>query len=130
RVAMGYDDEDDYDSEDDLDRRDDGPTSEERTLAIFCHVSHFFVSFIGPLIIWLVKREESPYVDKHGKEAINFQLTMLLGMFVSFILMFVIIGFFTLMAIAIMNIVCSILAALKASEGGHYDYPMVIRFIR
>src|SRR5437868_3137709 len=68
------------------------PTSDEKTMAILSHILCIVAGFVAPLIIYLVKKE-SPYVTAHAKEALNFQLTMLIGVVVSVILMFVLIGF-------------------------------------
>jgi len=85
---------------------------------------------IGPLVLWLVKRKEDPFVEVCGKESVNFQLSMTLYMVISFLLMFVFIGFFTLIAVMVLNIVYTIIAAIKASEGISYRYPATIRFIK
>lgn len=102
---------------------------ETRQLAMLCHLSGFF-GFIGPLIFWLVKREECPYMDYHGKEALNFQITVIIGMFASMLLVFVCIGVLTAMAVGIANLVFSIIAGLAANEGKMYRYPVSIRFIK
>jgi len=115
-----------------------------RTWTVLCHASAFLGFFIpavghiiGPLIIWLVKRDESNVVDEHGKESLNFQISMfiytaVLGV-VCFILMFVLIGFLLIPLFALLyvaDIVLVIVASLKASEGQLYRYPLTIRLIR
>ena len=85
---------------------------------------------LGPLVLWLLKRDVDPFVDEQGKEAVNFQLTMLLAAFVSFVLVLVLIGFVLLLIVAIMMIVFPIIAAIKVSNGEHYRYPLAIRFIK
>jgi uncharacterized Tic20 family protein len=87
-------------------------------------------NIIAPLVIWLIKKDESAYVDYHGKEALNFQLTMTLAMFVSAILIFVLIGIPLLIVVAIADLILSIMAAVRANEGEHYRYPFNIRFIQ
>jgi len=89
-----------------------------------------FGHIIGPLVIWLIKREESPFIDACGKEALNFQISMTLYIIVSALLAFVIIGFILLPAILLINLVLTIIASIKASEGTFYQYPLTIRFIR
>ncbi|NNF42061.1 MAG: DUF4870 domain-containing protein [Phycisphaerales bacterium] len=84
---------------------------------------------LGPLIGWLVKRESHPFIDEHGKEAVNFQLTMMIAFIVSALLVFVVIGLLLLPLLAILNVVLTIIAGLKASNGEHYRYPMTIRFL-
>ncbi len=95
--------------------------------------------FLGPLILWLVKKDESPAVDAHGKEALNFHLSFLLYYFACAILMipvvFLTFGFgaiplmplFFLLIIG--HLVCCILGAVQASEGRLFRYPLAIRFI-
>ena len=110
-----------------------------RMWAMLCHLAGLagFVlwgigSVIGPLIIWLIKKEQYPFVDEQGKEAVNFQITMLIYAIVAGLLMFVCIGFFLLAAVGIVDIVLIIIAAIKANDGYHYryPYPLIIRFIK
>lgn len=115
-----------------------------RTWTVLCHASAFLGFFIpaaghvlGPLLVWLLKRDESPEIDAHGKESLNFQLSMFiytaaLGV-VCFILMFVLIGFLLIPLFAILyvaDLVLVIIASLKASEGQLYRYPVTIRLIK
>jgi uncharacterized Tic20 family protein len=112
------------------------PDSEERMWATFAHLGIIaglvipLGNIIAPLVIWLIKKDESAYVDYHGKEALNFQLTMTLAMFVSAILIFVLIGIPLLIVVAIADLILSIMAAVRANEGEHYRYPFNIRFIQ
>jgi uncharacterized Tic20 family protein len=112
----------------------------DKLLAIVCHLSLFLsfligASFIVPLVIFLVKRGESSYVAAHAKEALNFQLSLLIyvaGAVCALPLFFCVIGIPIIMAMAalsLMSIVCAIIAAVRASEGGFYFYPLTIRFI-
>lgn len=117
--------------------------SGDHTMAVLCHASSllgFFVPVIGhvlgPLIIWLVKKDESAEVNEHGKESLNFQISMfiyasVLGV-VTFILMFVLIGFLLLPLFAVLfiaDVVLVIIASMKANEGVLYRYPFTIRLI-
>ncbi|MEE9226507.1 MAG: DUF4870 domain-containing protein [Acidobacteriota bacterium] len=86
--------------------------------------------FLGPLIVWLIKREDHPFIDRQGKEAVNFQLTMILAFLVSAILCLVVIGFLFIFILAVLIIVLPIIAAVKANEGKEFEYPFAIRFIR
>jgi len=108
-----------------------------RTWSAFCHASallgvifHFPGHFLGPLIIWLVKRGDSPEIDAHGKEALNFQISMLIYTVVSAIFCLVLIGFVFLAILWVLNAVFVIIASIHASDGKFYRYPMTIRFIR
>ena len=88
------------------------------------------LGWIPPLIIWLVKKGESSFIDDNGKEALNFQITIAITNVVAFMLVFVIIGFFLLMALNVFNIVIVIIAAIKANEGQKYRYPVCLRLIK
>ncbi len=108
---------------------------EERTWSIAAHASALVTlvgipSVIGPLVVWLIKKDASPIVDAHGKEAVNFNLSFLLYGVVSFLLLFVLIGFVLLPIVGIAWFVLVIVATLKASNGEPYRYPATIRFIK
>ena len=85
---------------------------------------------LGPLAVWLLKRDDDPFVDEHGKEAVNFQLTMILAAIVSAVLIVVVVGFFLLGLVAIAMVLFPIIAAIKARDGEMYRYPATIRFIK
>lgn len=89
-----------------------------------------FGSLLGPLIVWQLKRESDPFVDAQGKEALNFQITVALAMFVSFLLMLVVIGFFLLGLVCLAALVLTIIAGIKANEGKAYRYPFCLRLIK
>lgn len=113
----------------------DLPSEGDRQWALLTHLSTLsaFVTGIGffaPIIMWVVKKEDSPYVDYHGKEATNFIISYTIYFAVSFVLAFLLIGFLLLPIVGIMWIVFSIIAGLKANEGEYYRYPMTIRFIK
>ena len=84
---------------------------------------------VGPLIIWLAKRQDSPEIDVHGKESLNFQISMLIWYAIAAILCLVLIGIPILILLHILNIVFVIIASIQASEGRLYRYPLSIRFI-
>ncbi len=113
----------------------DEPGSEERTWALFAHLSALvgfvipFGNLLGPLIVWQVKKNEMPFVDEQGKEALNFQITVTLAAIVCFILMFVLIGIFLMFIVGIAALVLTIIAAIKANSGEHYEYPINWRII-
>jgi len=94
---------------------------------IFLHVvGHIF----GPLIVWLLKRNESPEIDAHGKESLNFQLSMLIYNVIAAILIIALIGIPLLILLYVLNIVFVIVASIQAGDGKLYRYPMAIRFIK
>lgn len=107
-----------------------------RTWCVACHLSALagfvvpaFGHVLGPLIVWLTKRGESSEIDAHGKEALNFQISMLIYNLVAGVLCLLLIGFALLAVLHILNVVFVILAAIKASEGQMYRYPLTIRLI-
>lgn len=85
---------------------------------------------LGPLAVWLVKRDTDPFVDENGKEAVNFQITVLIAGAVSAVLVLVVIGILMLIVIGIAAVVLPIVVGLKARAGEVYRYPMTIRFIK
>ena len=87
------------------------------------------VGFIGPLIVWLITREKHKFIDDHGKAAMNYQISLFIYYIVSWVLCFIIIGFFLIIALAITHLVLVIMASLKASNGESYRYPIAIKFI-
>ena len=84
---------------------------------------------VGPLIVWLAKRHDSPEIDAHGKESMNFQISMLIWNAISAILILVLIGIPLLILLHILNIIFVIVASIQASEGKLYRYPFAIRLI-
>ena len=109
---------------------------EARRWATICHLSALVgllgngIGFIlAPLIIWLIKRNDHPFLNEQGKEAVNFQLSMLLAAVVSGVLTLVFIGFLLLALVVVLMVVFPIVAAMRASEGTHYRYPLTIRFL-
>jgi uncharacterized Tic20 family protein len=99
-------------------------------MAMLCHILAIFTGFLGPLIIWMIKKDDSPFVDRHGKEALNFQLTMLIAWVASGLLTLACIGFILLPVVLIVDLVFCILAAVKSSRGEEYRYPISIRFVQ
>jgi len=112
------------------------PDKDERLWGMLCHLIAFsgyvipFGNVLGPLVIWLIKKDEMPFVNDQGKESLNFQLTMFIAVIVSAILMFVVIGFLLLGVLIIYQIIVVIMASIKANEGVRYRYPYTIRFIK
>ena len=111
-------------------------SQEDRTLAMVCHLLGILTGFIGPLVLWLVKKDSSAFVDHHGREALNFQLTILIVMLFlgisAMILIFIFIGFllFPVMAIVgILALVAEIIAAVAAQNGEWHRYPVCFRFV-
>ena len=117
------------------------PSHEERQWALFAHLSALLGGLLtstflglgcllGPLIIWLVKRETMPFVDDQAKEALNFYITVAIAAVVCGLLMFVLIGFVLLPLLGLAWLVFIIIAAIKANEGERYRYPFTLRLIK
>ena len=108
---------------------------QENDWGMFCHLAALagfvvpFGNIIGPLVIWLIKKDESEFVNDQGKESLNFQISITIYAIVSALLMLVVIGIFLLVAVGILSMVFIILAAIKANNGEKYRYPLTIRFI-
>jgi len=112
-------------------------SADVRTWNVLCHASallglflHFLGHLLGPLIVWLVKRGDSPEIDAHGKESLNFQISMLIYDAIAAILCIFLIGIPILIALWVANTVLVIIASVKASEGKFYQYPFTIRLIK
>lgn len=113
------------------------PDASIRNMAMAVHLSALIAwvgiplgHIIGPLVVWLTQRDKSEFIDQHGRESLNFQLSITLYSIIAFVLCFIFIGFLLLIAIFVMHLTLSIIAAMRANEGLHYRYPMTIRFIR
>ena len=109
--------------------------SDERTWAGAAHWSALLamviaMAFLGPLLVLLLKGNDSPFVRRQAVESLNFQLTILVAALVSFILVFVVVGLLLLPLVGLAWLVFTILGAVKASSGEDYRYPFAIRMVR
>lgn len=110
--------------------------SDARMWAMLIHLSALTGLFTGigsllaPIIIWQIQKDKSAYIDYHGKEAVNFQITIALAACVSFLLMLALIGFVLIWIVGVVWLVFTIIAAVKANNGEYYRYPLTIRFIK
>lgn len=89
-----------------------------------------FGTVIAPVVLWLIWRDKDPYINEMGREAVNFQLSMVLYYIISFVLCFIIIGFFLITAAFIFHLAFIVIGSMQTSRGNHYRYPMIIRFIK
>jgi uncharacterized Tic20 family protein len=114
-------------------------TKDARMWAMFCHLSGLagllpvipvIGAVIAPLILWQVKKQEHAFVDEQGKEALNFQISILIYEIVAGLLCFACVGFVLLPAVVVFDVVFLIIAALKANNGELYRYPLTIRFVK
>jgi uncharacterized protein len=103
------------------------PTSDEKTLALLAHILTFVAPILAPLIIYLVKRDESNFVRWHAAQSFNFQITMIIVCIVLFI---TIIGIFLLWFVGIFSLICVVIATIRASEGKLYKYPVSIGLLK
>ena len=104
-------------------------SKDERTMALLAHILGIPLGFIGPLIIWLIKKDESAYVADQAKEALNFQITVFIAMFVAGLSTFVFIGCALVPAVLLANVILCIIATMAASEGKTYRYPIALRLV-
>ncbi|AOD15436.1 DUF4870 domain-containing protein [Xanthomonas fragariae] len=109
--------------------------SEERTLALVAHLLGILTSFIGALVIWLISKDASPskpFATDQAKEALNFQITVIIAYVAALILTIVSFGilFFMPTLVWIANLALCILAAAKANNGDYYRYPFTLRLIK
>ncbi|MDW8798076.1 DUF4870 domain-containing protein [Staphylococcus xylosus] len=109
---------------------DQEPDADARLMATLIYVLSFFTSLIAPLIIWLIKRDESPFVDRAGKNYLNFLLSYLIWVTVATIAIFIIIGIIILPILVLLNFIFTIVAAVKAYNGEDYLPPLSIRFFK
>ncbi len=107
-----------------------------RTWAMLCHIGAFagyiipFGHIIAPLVIWLIKKDESPFVDDQGKESLNFQISMSIYALIAALLIIAVIGIVLLTAVVIFDVIMVIIAAVRANSGERYRYPLCLRFIK
>ena len=108
----------------------------ERNWAMFCHLSAFagfffpFGSIIGPLVCWLSKKDESQWVDKNGKAAMNFNISILLYCVLVIPLCFIVVGFLLIGFLMVLKVICIIIASVRAAKGEMFKYPLSIPFVQ
>lgn len=103
------------------------PTGDEKTLAILSHILTLVAPILAPLIIYLVKKDESRYVSFHAKESLNFQITLTI---VIIGLLLTVIGILFIWIVAIVGFLLVLMATIRAGEGVFYRYPFSIRLIK
>ena len=105
------------------------PSNDDKNIVTITHLGGILFSFIPSLVVWLLKKDDSEYIAAQAKEALNFQITLLLAQFIAYILVFILVGFLLLGLIWIFNIVFCIIAAISSSKGEYYRYPFTLRLI-
>lgn len=110
---------------------------DERTWAMLAHLSALvgysvvpFGNIIAPMIIWLVKKDQSWFVNDQAKEALNFQISMTIYALISLVLVFLLVGFLLLGVLYVGGIILIIIAAIKANDGVQYRYPLTLRLVK
>ncbi len=112
------------------------PSADVRQWAMFCHLSALLGlavplgHLLGPLVLWHLKREQDPFIDAQGKEALNFQISVTIAGLVCFLLMFVFIGLVLFAMLMVAVLILIILAGVRANEGKAYRYPLIWRPIK
>jgi len=106
------------------------PTKDEQTMALIAHLLGIFTSFIGALIIWLVKKDESEFISDQAKEALNFQITVVIIYVVGIATSCIGIGVLICLAAIVVSLIFSIIGGIKANDGVKYRYPFALRLIK
>ena len=105
------------------------PSNDDKNIATVTHLGGTVFSFIPALIVWILKKDDSAYISDQAKEALNFQITVLIAQFIAGILAIILIGFLFMGIIWILNVVFCIIAAIASSKGETYRYPLCLRLI-
>jgi uncharacterized protein len=105
------------------------PSNDDKNIATVTHLGGTVFSFIPGLIVWILKKDDSAYVADQAKEALNFQITVLIAQFIAGILAIILIGFLFMGIIWILNVIYCIIAAIASSKGETYRYPFCLRLI-
>lgn len=103
------------------------PSDDAKTMGMLAHLLAIPLPFLGPLLIWLLKKDTSPFIDDQGKESLNFQITVVIA---AIVLAVTIIGIMLIPVLGIANLILCIMAGLKAKEGIAYRYPFALRLIK
>lgn len=104
-------------------------SSDDRNLAVVTHLGGTIFSIFPALIVWLLKKDSNPFVEEQALEALNFQITVLMAYFISYILIFILVGIALVGLVWLLNIVFCVIAAIAASKGEHYRYPFTLRLL-
>lgn len=108
---------------------DSAISANDRNIAVLTHLGGIFFSFVPGLLIWLIKKDENVFLGEQGREALNFQITLLIAYMACYVLMFILIGFLLVAVVWLVNIVLCIVAAMHASKGESYRYPLTLRLL-
>jgi len=106
------------------------PSKDDCNIAMLAHLLGIFTGFVGALIIWLLKKDDSTFINEEAREALNFQITITIGYLIASVLMFILIGMLLLPILYIANIICCIMGAVAGSKGQSYRYPFAVRLVQ
>jgi uncharacterized protein len=104
-------------------------SQDARNMAMLCHVLGI-MGFFAPLMIWLIERDKHRFVDEHGREAMNYQISMLIYGMVAYLSFFLLRGFLVVPALSLLHLVLVIIGATKAQRGEPWHYPIAITFLK
>lgn len=119
-----------------MDSKSHAKSHDEKLWATFCHLAGFagfvvpFGNIIAPLVLWLIKKDELPFVDENGRASLNFQISVTIYTLGAAVLSIILIGLPILIGILILDIVCIIKASFTANKGEYFRYPLSISFIK
>lgn len=113
----------------DTSNMDKTPSNDDKNIATITHIGGTVFSFVPALIVWILKKDENPYIEDQAKEALNFQITMVLAYMLAGVLSWILIGLIFFPVIWVLNIVFCIIAAISTSKGETYRYPFALRLI-
>jgi uncharacterized Tic20 family protein len=111
-------------------------TNEQKQMGMFLHLSQLaslivpVAGLVVPIVIWQTQKDKIPALDPHGKMVANWMISALIYSVVSVVLMFVLIGFLTILAVIVMSIVFPIIGGIKANNGELWEYPLTIKFLK
>lgn len=105
------------------------PSNDDKNIATVTHLGGTVFSFIPALLVWVLKKDDNAYISGQAKEALNFQITILIGYFIASVLAVILIGFLLMGIIWLINVVFCIIAAISTSKGESYRYPFCLRLI-
>jgi uncharacterized Tic20 family protein len=105
-------------------------SKDAKNMGMLCHLLGLLTNFIGPLILWIIKKDDDPFIDDQGKEALNWQITLMIAYVVGGITSAICIGFVIIAAAGICQVVFGIIGCIKASEGIAYRYPFCLRLVK
>ncbi len=107
-----------------------GISQEDKTMAMLSYVLGIFTGFLGPLVLWLIKKDQSKFVAFHALQALLLHAVVTIGYILSSVLIVVLVGFITGPLFGLLGLVFSILAGLAANKGEWYDIPVIGKFAR